>query len=140
PPAPVQVAFKADERKLGEEKGHTACALDTVAGAPATDEITVGRDASLPIVGWAADPAGTVPPVVTMELVGPHRYFVALQRITKRPDVAEVMKAPALVDSGYDALVSFSAVEPGTYSVHVTQVTSWADVLGCDTRRKIKVQ
>jgi hypothetical protein len=137
----VPVAFKPDARALGATRSVTACALDQLGPTPATDSMTVTREGDVGFIGWAADPAdGTVPPVVTIELVGPQKYFAAATRLTKRPDVAEVLKAPALIDSGYDAAASFAAVEPGVYDVRVTQVTAWAEVLTCETRRKIKVQ
>lgn len=79
-------------------------------------------------------------PVVILEFAGATRYFAQAARITKRPDVAAALKHPELVDSGYDALLSFAGVAPGAYSVKVDMVTASGAVLQCDTRRKVELK
>jgi hypothetical protein len=118
-----------------------SCSLDAVGAAAAAEVTPVSREGTVTLVGWAADgAAGKVPPVVGLELIGEKKKFYAVaSRITKRPDVAEAMKVPAFVDSGYDALTSFKDVEPGEYEVHVLQVNAAGNTLTCNTKRKVKV-
>jgi hypothetical protein len=116
------------------------CSLDQIAGHPAEASNQLGSGDALLFTGWAADANGSVPPVVILEFAGAARYFAPAARITKRPDVAAALKHPELVDSGYDALLSFAGVAPGTYSVKVDTVSASGVVLQCDTRRKIELK
>jgi hypothetical protein len=142
PPPLTPQAFKATVPTAVCATANSAdCALDVVAGAPATDVVTVKQDSSPTFVGWAAE-ADRAPPVVLVELVGPKKkkYFAPASRITKRPDVAAAHNAPGLVDAGYDLIGVLQDVEPATYAVHVVQVTAAGEALECDTRRQLKVE
>jgi hypothetical protein len=117
------------------------CSLDQIGGHPTEPSNPVGADEPLHFTGWAADvSAGSVPPVVILEFAGATRYFAPALRITKRLDVAQTFKHPELVDAGYDAVVSFAGVVPGTYAVKIDSVTASGAVLQCDTRRKIELK
>ncbi len=116
------------------------CSLDQIGGHSVGPATRVSTDQPLGFTGWAADvKTATVPPVIIVELEGPARYFAPAFRITKRADVAQAFKQPALVDAGYDALLSFAGVAPGTYSVKVDSVTASGAALQCDTQRKLEV-
>ena len=118
-----------------------SCSLDTIEFAEPVGVVPLKRFVPARFVGWAADGAtGTVPPIVFLELDGPSRYHAAAARITPRADVARILKAPALVHSGYDLLALFDAVEPGEYAVHVLQVSASGHASICDTRRRISVE
>lgn len=117
------------------------CSLDQVGGHPAEALNSLSADEPLYFTGWAADVnAGAVPPVVILEFVGAARYFAPALRITKRLDVAQTFKHPELVDAGYDSLVAFVGVAPGTYALKIDSVTASGTVLQCDTRRKIELK
>jgi len=66
--------------------------------------------------------------------------FEAAARITKRGDVADTLKNPSFVHSGYDLLSSFKNVPAGEYTVSIVQVTAAGQALVCDTTRKLKVE
>jgi hypothetical protein len=136
-----------------------SCALDRVASAEAQPVTAVKRDQETMLIGWSADAeGGTVPPVVLVQLSPPEDakaedkkapaskaktekvFSAAATRITKRVDVADALKNPAFVDSGYDLLASFKNVPAGEYTVNVVQVTAAGKALLCDTRRKLKVE
>jgi len=113
PPPLVPQAFKAEKPSALCSLGTThTCAVDVIGGAPATDVTTVKRDTPAVMVGWGADgEALTVPPVVILQLKSAKKSFYApAVHQTKRPDVADSLKAPALVDSGYDLLGDFNVI------------------------------
>ena len=102
--------------------------------------MTVNRSTTPNFIGWAEE-EGTVPPVVVVRLVGGKKnYFAPAARISKRPDVATALHAPALVDAGYDLIGVLQDVEPGTYAIHVLQVTAAGNSLECDSRHQLKVE
>jgi hypothetical protein len=144
-----------------------SCALDHVANVPAQTVTVVKRQQDSQMIGWAADTeAGTVPPVVLMQLSPPGDpkaedkkapaskapvptpqdkkqgkvFFVPAMRITKRVDVADTLKVPAFVDAGYDLLASFKNVPASEYSVSIVQVTAGGKAMICDTGRRLKVE
>lgn len=145
PPPPVMTLhpFKAQPpSSLCTPSTTASCALDKVGDVVATDVTPVKRDGTTPLVGWAGDAdTSTVPPVILVELVSATKKFYApADRITKRPDVAEALKMPALVNAGYDLLTSFKDVDPGEYAVNVLQVNVAGTAITCSTRRKVKVE
>jgi hypothetical protein len=143
PPPLVPQVFKTDKPSALCSPGKTqACALDVIGGVPATEITTVKRDTPTVLVGWVADTDSlTVPPVVIVHLKsGKKSFYAPAVHQTKRQDVADSLKAPALVDAGYDLLGDFKDVDPGTYDVHIVQVGTSGAVLSCETRRSVKVE
>jgi hypothetical protein len=138
----LEEAFRARKpTSFGSPAPLSPCSLDQVAGAIAGPITSVDRKTAQRLTGWAADgPTGTVPPVVIVELSGRQSYYLKAVRLTKRPDVVAVHKNLALMNSGYDALAMFRAVEPGEYAVHVLQVTAEGDAFTCDTSKKLQVE
>lgn len=143
PPVLAEEAFKAAPPSgVCAAVKSAPCAFDGVAGGVAQDITTVKREGTAPFFGWAADATTTaIPPVVIVELVGTgKKFYAAATRATKRPDVAQALSQPALIDSGYDVLASFHDVDPGEYSVQIVQITAAGTGLTCDSRRKLKVE
>jgi hypothetical protein len=142
PPALLEEEFRPRKpTSFGSPAPLSPCSLDQVEGVKAGSITSVDRKTAKRLIGWAADgAAGTVPPVVVIELSGKQSYYVKAVRLTKRPDVVVVNKNPALINSGYDTQALFRAVEPGEYAVHVLQVSAAGDAFICDTRKKLKVE
>jgi hypothetical protein len=142
-PAPVleEQAFKAQKpTTLTGAVESTPCALDRVGDAPAEELTAITRGKPVLLMGWAAHGAtGTSPPVIVIELSGKKKFYAAATRV-KRPGIAAELKTPGLLNSGYDMLGSFSAVDPGEYKVRVLQVSAGGDAFVCDTKKKLKVQ
>jgi len=116
------------------------CALDRVGDATATDTTEVSRTGEVHLIGWAADVANKVAPVVVIELAGAKKYFAPAVHATPRPDVAAFFNIASLRGAGWDVLAQFVNVAPGTYDVRVFEVSVAGDALVCDPKRKLSVK
>jgi hypothetical protein len=143
-PAPKLVPVTPDKAVPAALQSPTSvegCALDRIGDAAAEPVNRVPLDHPVALTGWSADIAsGSVPPVVILEFEGATRFFAPAARITKRTDVAQFFKRPELADSGYDALIAFAGLPPGTYAVKIDSVTAAGAVTSCDPRRKIEIK
>jgi hypothetical protein len=142
PPALEEQAFSARKPSslTAVRESTSSCALDRIGEAAAEAVTTVTRAKPVALMGWAAHGAtGTSPPVVVVELAGKKRFFAPATRV-KRPGIAADLKVPGFLNSGYDLLASFRAVDPGEYTVRILQVSLGGDAFACDTKKKIKVQ
>jgi hypothetical protein len=144
-PVLAEEAFKAAvPSSLCSPQKPGGCQLDGVRGIGAndTDASIVRRDEVVSLMGWGADAAaGTVPPVIVIEIAGPtKKFYASATRSMKRPDVAVALNAPGLANAGFEMLASFRNVDPGDYLVNIFQVNAAGEALACETHRKLRVE
>lgn len=121
----------------------TACWIDAINGAPASEVSKVKIPTIITISGWAVDKKnGTVPTEVGIELLSPdgrQTVTVSASRGTQRPDVAKAFNNPAFKDAGFDSRVTINdKVAPGRYSIRVIQ-KSGTSKFSCETQKFVEV-
>lgn len=116
-----------------------ACALDIVNDQSPKDA-SIPDKAKIKLFGWAGNvPAGTSPKQIFVEFEGPSKVYVQAVHGIKRPDVADALKKPGLVDTGWVAYADLSEMAAGTYKVRIIQVEGQSGLV-CDSKHSIAIK
>ncbi|MBC7988360.1 MAG: hypothetical protein H7Y19_02105 [Luteimonas sp.] len=115
------------------------CSIDKVNTQKSRGQVVnVDAASEVRFVGWVSDAAKQVPAQFTIVLSGPATYGVAATAGGKRPDVARVMKAKTLENSGFNVLATLGAVTAGEYAVSIIEDTA-GKVAQCVTTTRVVV-
>ena len=116
-----------------------ACSFDAVNDQPPKDA-SISDKARVKLHGWAGNvPAGTSPKQVFVEFEGPSKVYVQATHGIKRPDVADALKKPGLVDTGWVAYADLSDAAAGAYKVRIIQVEVQSGLV-CDSNKSIVIK
>ncbi len=141
PPAPAVPAVQFAVIEAPDPAGaiKVPCTIDKINAQPAAKQtVNVEAGGELRFVGWVSDASKRVPDQFTIVLAGPAIYGVTGTAGLSRPDVARVLKAPALENAGFNVLTALATVEAGEYSVSIVQ-TAGAKVVLCPTTTRVAV-
>ena len=99
------------------------CSIDLINGAPITSGSTIDHQSSLDLVGWSAVAKdGIAPDEVYINIYSAKTsLFARAQTLMNRADVAQALRKPSLLRSGFQLLGG--PVPPDTYSLDILQVT-----------------
>ncbi len=140
--AAVKVATDMPASMVGQSFAFgTGCYTDSLDGKVWSSEVLTAEDRkSMRIVGWGVDDEEKKLSEATylrLENSNGRRFYVATIP-EDRPDVAKYLGLPALVKSGYWALVSAENMPPGDYEVAIIMNSAGRNVL-CSNGRKLRI-
>lgn len=131
--ATALAAFQAEQR------GSLTCNLDSVSDQPASAEIRLPKLAHAVFGGWAFG-AAAADEAAAIVLTGPAGSFAAKADVGgARPDVAQAYDAPQELNSGFNAIVDISAVQPGEYALWFTRGNGETE-MACDLKAKVVIE
>jgi hypothetical protein len=111
------------------------CAIDFAGGAPVSPK-TLRVDKLLFISGWALVSGKDGEENRELLLAVSGRNGVAQWWTTTkipRSDVGSYFHHPEIINAGFESLISFQALPPGSYDVKLAQVTRDGDMISCPT-------
>ena len=119
-----------------------SCSIDWVNGS-AKPIVTMKRNSTLQVVGWAADIISKqAPESISVNLVsstGAVLKFSEGKLTVLRPDVNAALSAPSIINSGFDLSAKLESQVPGTYEFQILQ--HFPDrTLVCKSNKRIVIE
>lgn len=115
-----------------------ACSLDAVDGDYAA-QISLNKGKPHVFRGWLEnnqqEPAGEF----RIVMVGTQNFAIPAETGVPRPDVATVLKNPALENSGFNVSVDLGSLPSGDYTVRFLMQTG-GDAYWCDAKKTLDLQ
>lgn len=140
--ASAEQAPAVSEAPPSSEAPDLVCFLDEVDGAVSQPTTEVGVGAMTKLRGWIGflNGEGIAPQVFELKLVSPEQSYSFKQAAgALRQDVADSQAKPGLANAGYEFILSFADIAPGTYEVTMSAANNGVEGT-CTTGKTVTVK